>query len=369
MQLHEIVADDNVLIPVDDDFKECQVRAATSCKAYVDDRALRPRFIDFLMHEVYTRLVRELDELKLECVLVVDAVGDTLRPAHAPRDAQMLCSAPEAYAVNLEALAQGEGDLKAEAHDRHIRMLLHDSPHELLSDVRVLMHSTVDTDAIAIFLASTATRARQACVELEPTEAYNGVITNECQSLIALEAVVGPRDEKRIEYFVCAPANLYSTFCKRMHVVGDPVAAETAVAALTTIWALAGCDFCAYRYGRLSLFTEELITYISSYGTEPFAGLLCHTTAKHASGALLAVWGRASTRYYALTTTAEDGKRRRGTAPSPTDDQLTHAIWASLYWRNAQPPDVDAELWGFYVSGVSSENAVQAMDEAVCCGE
>lgn len=244
--------------------------------------------------------------------------------------------------------------MKAESHDRHLRQLLTASPHELLTDIRVIMQVTVDTDAIAIFLASTATMTRRACETLRPEAAFHTAMTQNCQTLLALEATVGPKGASQKEHLVCAPTTLYTAICKRMGITNDPFAAEIAIAALLAVWALSGCDFCLYRYGRLSVFTDELCKYISAHGTGPFSGIVHHKTAKDASAALLAVWRMAVTTYSVMIN-IDGAKRHRGEAPPPTDDQLSHAIWASLYWRNEHPPDDDAESWGFYGSGVTSE--------------
>ena len=108
-ELSQLVNDHNVLVPRDDNFDENQLSGAVSCKPYVDDRTLRPRMIDILMHRVFSILVKEWDMLKFQCVLVMDAIGDVARRPHQDRNTIMLCSFPDAYPVNFDSLTKGEG--------------------------------------------------------------------------------------------------------------------------------------------------------------------------------------------------------------------------------------------------------------------
>jgi len=279
--------------------------------------------------------------------LVVDAIDSPARAAGATRNPTILASEWAQYPLNTESLGKGEGDMKAESHDRFIRGLIGTDNSPLLKYVRLIVHVTVDTDALAIFLASAATRSRLA-------GSCAAVINDPCQSMVALEATVGPRGNQQVERMVSVPANLFHAILSSMGIEEDTAAAEVAISSLITLWALAGCDFCEYKYARISEMTVSLIQYITEHGTAPLEPILDHSTAKLVSGALLAVWRRAAQGCTAMVSNGT-GKKVRVGVPSPTDEQLCNAIWAGLYWRNRPPPESEVANWHFHVNGVSSE--------------
>lgn len=346
-QLYDATGDELVRIPLGDDYCEQQLRAATSCSAYVNDRALRPRLMDILLTCMIDEIASEMVRLDMMYLLVVDSLDSPKRAAGAIRNPTIVASEWVQYPLNTDSLGKGEGDMKAESHDRFIRGLIGNPASPLLKYIRVIVHVTVDTDAIAIFLASTATRARMA-------NSYESVVDEHCQSMVALEATVGPRGNQRVERMVCAPGNMYNSITSSMGIDANAVDAEVVIASLITLWALAGCDFCEYRYGRVSEMTTALSEYILKNGTGPLATILDYSTAKSASGALMAVWRRAAEGCLAMGTNGA-GKRMRVAVPPPTDAQICNALWAGLYWRNNPPPETEVGEWHFHTDTVSSE--------------
>lgn len=359
-QLYEMTGDVLVLIPQGDAFSEANLNASTSCKAYIDDRKLRPRAVDIMLNSVFATVVEEMTALGNEYILVIDAIGSSTRAANAVRKTAILSSHIDQFPENRHSLHHGEGDLKAESQDRFIRQHIDAIHSPLLCDIRVILHATVDTDAFAIFLGSVAVTAHARCSTMQPVDAYRSVLSDKCQSLLALEAIVGPRGNQHAEHLVMCPSNLYHAMTTRMGVHDDPVASDIAIAALITLWALAGCDFCTYKHGKIQQLTESLLVYLIEYSTTPFEGLLHHSTAKSASGALLAVWRRSALGLYAMT--LHNGKRTRTVAPPPTDAQLSNAIWTGLYWRNAAPPEGDLENWHFHPEGVSDTTQTGSLE-------